>query len=126
MNSKAKNLLLLLVSTILKLNVLRVEASTRYLVNQETNQLPIDIMGISPTILVIIGIVVLIIAYMLFMKLIPGLLVGGVLAYGTIYLLSIIDIPVDSSTGKLAIIIAFIVGLVIGLRIPVTKGDGWD
>jgi hypothetical protein len=126
MNSKAKNLLLLLVSTILKLNVLRVEASTRYLVNQETNQLPIDIMGISPTILVIIGIVVLIIAYMLFMKLIPGLLVGGVIAYGTKYLLSIIDIPVDSSTGKLAIIIAFIVGLVIGLRIPVTKGDGWD
>ncbi len=126
MNSKAKNLFLPLVSTVLKLNVLRVEASTRYLVNQETNQLPFDIMGISPTILVIIGIVVLIIAYMLFMKLIPGLLVGGVLAYGTIYLLSIIDIPVDSSTGKLAIIIAFIVGLVIGLRIPVTKGDGWD
>jgi len=126
MNSKAKNLLLLLVSNILKLNVLRVEASTRYLVNQETNQIPIDIMGISPTILVIIGIAILIIAYMLFMRLIPGLLVGGVLAYGTIYLLSIIDIPVDSSTGKLAIIIAFIVGLVIGLRIPVTKGDGWD
>jgi type III secretory pathway component EscU len=126
MDSKPKNLFLLLLGMILFLNCLEVEASTLFLVNQETNPLTFDIRGISPTILVILGIVVLVITYILFMRLVPGLLVGGVLAYGTIYLLSMIDIPADSSTGKFAIVIAFVFGLVIGLRIPVTKGDGWD
>ncbi len=89
------------------------------------DQLPFNISNLPTTVPAVAGLVALILGYMLFQRLLPGFLIGGIFAYGVTYLLPRLGIPTQSQTGQMIIIAAGVIGFIIGLRIPVTQ-SGYD
>ncbi|MBD3205248.1 hypothetical protein GF319_02750 [Candidatus Bathyarchaeota archaeon] len=124
--SYLRTVLFFLVIIMLSLSQVELSRAISTEIGLEMNQLPFDISSLSPTIIAILGILILVAAYLLFQRLLPGIVVGGILSYAAIQLLPRVGITTESTTGKVGIIATFLIGFILGLKIPVTEGDDWD